>query len=105
MIVLYSRCRVNQSTNLSVFLYYIIFFVCFHCAFGLPCWGVPNLWGASPLSCSPLRITVARAKCSCVRKFTSTLQMPRQQVETEEDNVVGKEKRLTNKANTETVCR
>ena len=25
LIVLYSRCRVNRSTNLSVFLYYVIF--------------------------------------------------------------------------------
>ena len=25
LIVLYSRCRVNWSTNLSVFLYYVIF--------------------------------------------------------------------------------
>ena len=27
LIVLYSRCRVNQSTNLSVFLYYVILFI------------------------------------------------------------------------------
>ena len=27
MIVLYSRCRVNRSTNLSVVLYYVIFFL------------------------------------------------------------------------------
>ena len=53
-IVLYSRCRVNRGTNLSVVLYYVIFY-CFHCAFGPPVWGVPNLWGASPLCCSPLR--------------------------------------------------
>ena len=54
LIVLYSQCRVNWGTNLSVVLYYVIFCYCFHCAFGLPC-GVPNLWGASPLCCSPLR--------------------------------------------------
>ena len=55
LIVLYSRCRVNRSTNLSVVLYYVIFLLLSLCAFGLRV-GVPNLWGASPLWLCPLRI-------------------------------------------------
>ena len=54
LIVLYSWCKVNQGTNLFVVLYYVIFNSSFHCAFGPPVLGVPNLWGASPPCCSPL---------------------------------------------------
>ena len=53
MIVLYSQCRVNWGINLSVVLYYVIILL-----LPLRVWasvlGVPNLWGASPLCCSPL---------------------------------------------------
>ena len=39
LIVLYSRCRVNRGTNLSVVcVLWNIFSSCFHCAFGLPVW-------------------------------------------------------------------
>ena len=47
LIVLYSRCRVNRSTNLFVVLYDVIYFVLLPLRFGLHV-GVPNLWGASP---------------------------------------------------------
>ena len=53
-IVLYPRCRVNRDTNLSVVCDYVILLLLPLCAFWAPC-DVPNLWGASPLSCSPLR--------------------------------------------------
>ena len=49
------RCWVNRDTNLSIVCVLCSFNSCFHCArLGSEC-GVPNLWGASPLSCSPLR--------------------------------------------------
>ena len=42
LVVLYSRCRVNRDTNMSVF-YVLCSFYCFHCArLGSLC-GVPNL--------------------------------------------------------------
>ena len=53
LIVLYCRCRVNRDTNMSVVCVLCNFNFCSHCAFMPPC-GVPNLWGASPLCCSPL---------------------------------------------------
>ena len=44
LIVLYSRYRVNQGTNLFVVcVLYNIFCFCFHCTFGPPVLGVPNL--------------------------------------------------------------
>ena len=57
LIVLYSRCRVNRSINLSVVLYFVILLLLPLCTVWASECGVPNLWGASPLSCSPLRIT------------------------------------------------
>ena len=54
LIVLYSRCRVNQGTNLSVALYHIVYFYCFHCVFGLPI-GCSQPVGRSPLWLCPLR--------------------------------------------------
>ena len=53
LIVLYSRCRVNRGTNLSVVLYDVIIFAFASTAFGLRV-GVPNLWGVSPLWLCPL---------------------------------------------------
>ena len=53
LIVLYSRCRVNRSTNLSVVLYYVIFLLPLCTVWASEC-GVPNLWGASPLWLRPL---------------------------------------------------
>ena len=42
LIVLYSRCRVNRSTNLFVFLYDVInFCFCFHCGLG-SVWAFPT---------------------------------------------------------------
>ena len=53
LIVLYSRCRVNQSTNLSVVLYYVIFLL-----LPLRIWasyvGRSQPVGRSPLCCSSL---------------------------------------------------
>ena len=63
LIVVYSRCRVNRGTNLSVVLYYVMFCYCFYCAFGLPC-GVPNLWGVSPLWLRPLHIIWFRSSAT-----------------------------------------
>ena len=52
--VLYPRCRINRDTNLFVVCVLCNSNSCFHCArLGSEC-GVSNLWGASPLCCSPL---------------------------------------------------
>ena len=53
MIVLYSKYKVNQGTNMSVVLNYVIlFFVLLLLRLGSAL-GIPNLWGAFPL-CRPL---------------------------------------------------
>ena len=47
LIVLYSRCRVNRGTNMSVVVYYIIYVLFrFHCVLGSELCALPNLWGA-----------------------------------------------------------
>ena len=49
LIVLYSRCRVNRDTNLSVVCALCNFNFCFHCAFGLlAVLDGPDLWGTFP---------------------------------------------------------
>ena len=53
LIVLYSRCRVNQDTNMSVVCVLCNFVIASTVRLGSIC-GVPNLWDASPLSYSPL---------------------------------------------------
>ena len=47
LIVLYSRCRVNRGTNMSVVVYYVIYVLFhFHCVLGSELCALPNLWGA-----------------------------------------------------------
>ena len=45
LIVLYSRCRVNRGTNLSVVLYYVILILASTVRVWAPVLGIPNLWG------------------------------------------------------------
>ena len=45
LIVLYSRCRVNWGTNLSVVLYDVIIFLLLPLRVWASVFGVPNLWG------------------------------------------------------------
>ena len=61
LIVLYSWSRVNRDTNMSVVDVLCNFNFCFHYMFGPP-YGVSNLGGASPLSCSPLHNTQLHIK-------------------------------------------
>ena len=52
--VLYPRCRVNWDTNLFVVCVLCNFVIASTVHVGSSECGVPNLWGASPLSCSLL---------------------------------------------------
>ena len=42
LIVLYSRCRVNRGTNMSVVLYYVILILASTARLGLLCWAFPT---------------------------------------------------------------
>ena len=42
LIVLYSLCRVNRGTNMSVVYVLYNFIFCFHCMFGLSVWRSPT---------------------------------------------------------------
>ena len=46
LIVLYSRCRVNRSTNLSVVLYYVILSLLPQCVWA-------SVWRSQPVGCVP----------------------------------------------------